>query len=78
MLPPLAKDYALCLYQLKWDPVILRENPVTVVIPTKNRVDLLRTCLDSLARTTPREFVKVVVVDDNSDEAENHKKAPEP
>ncbi len=70
VLPPLAKDYALCLYQLKWDPVILRENPVTVVIPTKNRVDLLRTCLDSLARTTPREFVKVIVVDDNSDDAD--------
>ena len=68
VLPQLAKDYALCLYQLKWDPIILRENPVTVVIPTKNRADLLRTCLDSLARTTPREYVKIIVVDDNSDD----------
>jgi len=68
VLPQLAKDYALCLYQLKWDPEILRENPVTVVIPSKNRVELLRTCLDSLARTTPREFVRVIVVDDNSDD----------
>jgi GT2 family glycosyltransferase len=70
VLPPLAKDYALCLYQLKWDPAILRENPVTIVIPTKNHTDLLRTCLASLARTTPRECVKIVVVDDNSDEAD--------
>ena len=70
MLPEFAKHYALCLHQLKWDPTILRENPVTIVIPTKNRSDLLRTCLDSLAQTTPRDSVKVVVVDDNSDDAD--------
>ncbi|MBI2517721.1 MAG: glycosyltransferase [Opitutae bacterium] len=70
MLPEFAKHYALCLHQLKWDAAILRENPVTIVIPTKNRVDLLQTCLDSLARTTPRESVQVVVVDDNSTDAE--------
>ncbi|MEY3775710.1 MAG: Hyaluronan synthase [Verrucomicrobiota bacterium] len=68
MLPDFAKHYALCLHQLKWSPDILRENPVTIVIPTKNRADLLKTCLDSLARTTPRESVKVVVVDDNSED----------
>ncbi len=65
-LPQIAKDYALCLHQLQWDPALLREQPVTIVIPTKDRADLLRTCLDSLARTIPREFVNVIVVDDNS------------
>ncbi len=68
MLPEFAKNYALCLHQLKWSADILRENPVTVVIPSKNRPDLLKTCLDSIARTTPRESVKVIVVDDNSDD----------
>lgn len=68
ILPEFAKNYALCLHQLKWDAGILRENPVTIVIPTKNRDDLLRACLDSLARTTPKESVEVVVVDDNSDD----------
>jgi GT2 family glycosyltransferase len=68
VLPEFARQYALCLHQLKWDPAILRENPVTIVIPTKNRADLLRTCLDSLARTTPRDTVKIIVVDDNSDD----------
>ena len=68
ILPEFAKNYALCLHQLKWDPAILRDNPVTIVVPTKNRADLLKTCLDSVARTTPRESVKVVVVDDNSDD----------
>ena len=70
VLPPMMKDYALCLHQLKWDPALLRENHVTIVIPTKNRADLLARCLDSLARTTPRDCVKVVVVDDNSTEAD--------
>lgn len=65
-LPPFAQHYKLCLHQLRWDPAILRENPVTIVIPTKDRADLLHRCLDSLARTTPREHVKIVVVDDNS------------
>jgi len=68
MLPEFAKNYALCLHQLKWDAAILRENPVTIVIPTRNRADLLRICLDSVARTTPRDSVKVVIVDDNSDD----------
>jgi len=70
MLPEFAKSYALCLHQLKWSPDLLRENPVTIVIPTKNRADLLRPCLDALARTTPKESVKVVVVDDGSTDAE--------
>ncbi len=66
VLPEFARQYALCLHQLKWDPAVLRANPVTIVIPTKNHADLLRKCLDSLARTTPRESVKVVIVDDGS------------
>jgi len=68
VLPEFARHYALCLHQLRWDPAILRENPVTIVIPTKNRPDLLAACLDSLARTTPRDSVQVVVVDDRSDD----------
>ncbi|HLP25383.1 MAG TPA: glycosyltransferase, partial [Acidobacteriota bacterium] len=51
VLPDFAKHYALCLHQLKWDAALLAENPVTIVIPSKNRPDLLAKCLDSLART---------------------------
>lgn len=65
-LPAFAQHYSLCLHQLRWDPALLRENPVTIVIPTKDRADLLGACLDSLARTTPRDSVKIVVVDDQS------------
>jgi hypothetical protein len=46
MLPAFAKSYALCLHQLRWEPALLRENPVTIVIPTKDRADLLARCLD--------------------------------
>lgn len=70
ILPDFAKNYALCLHQLQWHADVLRDHPVTIVIPTKNRPDLLRTCLDSLARTTPRDHVQVIVVDDQSDEPE--------
>lgn len=42
---------------------------VTVIIPTRNRVDLLRTCLDGVASTAyPR--LDVIVVDNGSDDAE--------
>jgi len=71
ILPEIARDYALCLHQVQWDPEILRETPVTIVIPTKDHVDLLRTCLDSIARTTPIESVKIIVVDDNSSSPES-------
>ncbi len=70
MLPPLMKHYALCLHQLKWDPVLLAENPVTIVIPSKDHGELLKRCVDSIARTTPRDYVKVIVVDDGSTDAE--------
>ncbi|MBA4135760.1 MAG: hypothetical protein C0518_00425 [Opitutus sp.] len=68
ILPEFAKNYALCLHQLRWDPALLAANPVTIVIPSKNHAELLAKCLDSLARTTPREHVKVIVVDDDSDD----------
>jgi GT2 family glycosyltransferase len=68
VLPPLAQQYALCLHQLQWDPALLRENPVTIVIPTRNRADRLARCLASLARTTPPDSVRLLVVDDGSDE----------
>jgi len=42
---------------------------VVVLIPTRNRADLLRPCLRALARTTYRRH-RVVVVDNGSDDAE--------
>lgn len=42
---------------------------VTIVIPTKNRVDMLKRCIDSLHKTTYRNF-EVLVIDNESDDPE--------
>lgn len=43
--------------------------PVTVIIPTRNRVDLLKTCLKGVSATDyPR--VEVIIVDNDSDDPE--------
>ncbi len=67
-LPPLMKDHALCLHQLKWDAALLAANPVTIVIPTKNRPELLRACVASLERTVNWAHAALVIVDDGSTE----------
>ncbi len=41
--------------------------PVTIVIPTRNRVDLLQTCLDGVAATEYPD-IDVIVVDNDSDD----------
>jgi len=43
---------------------------VTIVIPTRDRVDLLRPCVASLRRTIDMRRVKVLIVDDQSRDAE--------
>jgi len=67
-LPVWAEQANCCLYQLRWLPELLRENPVTIVIPTKNRGDLLEKCVDSIMRTVDTAYVKLIVVDDFSDD----------
>ncbi len=42
---------------------------VLIVIPTKNRVDLLKTCIDSIERTSPGENYRIVVIDHQSTDA---------
>ena len=41
---------------------------VSIIVPTRNRVDLLRTCLDGVARTN-YENIEVIVIDNGSDDA---------
>ncbi|MBO1323878.1 glycosyltransferase [Acetobacter sp. TBRC 12305] len=42
---------------------------VTIVIPTKNQVDFLRTCINSLVKTTYRNY-NILIVDNESDDPE--------
>lgn len=49
---------------------IARELPaVSVIVPTRNRIDLLRTCLDGIAGTNYPD-IEVIVVDNDSDDPE--------
>ena len=67
-LPDFAAEDNCCLYQLRWSRELLKENPVTIVIPTKNRDDLLEKCIASLVRTVDPAYVKLIVVDDFSED----------
>ncbi len=44
---------------------------VAILIPTKNRCDLLRNCLESLEKTVDPRFAEIVVIDHASDEPES-------
>jgi GT2 family glycosyltransferase len=41
---------------------------VAILIPTKNRSDLLQGCLDSLRKTVPPELMDIVIIDHESDD----------
>lgn len=71
-LPAIAQKHGLCLYQLKWDKSHLAENPVTIIIPTRDRVELLERCISTLEKTVDKRYVKVIVVDDGSVEPKTH------
>jgi len=68
----IGEKYDLCLHQLRWDPKLLAQSGVTIVIPTKDKVSLLKKCVESLERTVNPQFVKLIIVDDNSQEPETH------
>ena len=44
---------------------------VSIIIPTRDRIDLLATCLDSIYRSKPAVPFEVVVLDNRSEEAES-------
>jgi O-antigen biosynthesis protein len=52
--------------RVKWRQAHFRGAEVTIVIPTRDRVDLLRACLNSLRRTLYMSRIKVLIVDDQS------------
>ena len=65
-LPPLALKNGMCLNQLKWKVDLVVGNEVTIVIPTKDRIDLLEACISSLFRTVNHQYVNILIVDDRS------------
>jgi GT2 family glycosyltransferase len=56
--------------RLKWRRVDPGRGELTIVIPTRDRVDLLRSCLISLRRTVDMSRVKLLIIDDQSQQPE--------
>ncbi len=69
-LPEAAHHRRLNLHQLRWDAKLLAANPVTIVIPTRDRLHLLQECIELLEETVDWRFVKLVIVDDHSRDAD--------
>lgn len=69
-LTDIGEKYDLCLHQLRWHSELLAQSGVTIVIPTKDKVSLLKKCVESLEKTVNPQFVKLIIVDDNSQEPE--------
>lgn len=65
-LPAIAERHGMCLYQLKWHADLLAARKITIIIPTRDQVDLLKRCILSLQKTVDDRFVKLLIVDDRS------------
>lgn len=60
-LPAFAHFYGLNLHQLRWDPALLREHPVSVVLAVTSASDDWRRTVDALSRTVPTGTLQIVV-----------------
>ncbi|HYC70225.1 MAG TPA: glycosyltransferase [Opitutaceae bacterium] len=65
-LPEAAHHRRLCYHQLQWAPDVLARLPVTIVIPTRDRLHLLQECFELLNETVDWRHVKLIIVDDHS------------
>lgn len=55
-----------------YEPLLTEPPAVTLIIPTRDRVDLLSRCIDSIQRTTANVPMEIVVVDNDSVRPETH------
>ncbi|MDI1250144.1 MAG: glycosyltransferase [Lacunisphaera sp.] len=53
-------------HQLRWSRDLLARLPVTIVIPTRDRLHLLQECVEQLEETVDWTHVRLVIVDDHS------------
>ena len=59
--------------RVKWPDRFLESSRVTIVIPTRDRVDLLHACVESLRRTVNPDRARLLIVDDHSEHATTHR-----
>jgi glycosyltransferase involved in cell wall biosynthesis len=69
-LPETAHHRHLRYHQLQWDRRILSRLQVTIVIPTRDRLHLLQECIELLDETVDWRYVKLLIVDDHSRDAD--------
>jgi GT2 family glycosyltransferase len=64
--PGFARQARVGIYRLRFSRA--RDIPVTIVIPTRDRLDLLRDCIDSIEQRTTGRAYRILVVDNDSRE----------
>jgi len=69
-LPGIAHHRLSRFHQLHWDKGILTHLQVTIVIPTRDKLHLLQECVELLDETVDWRYVKLVIVDDHSRDAD--------
>jgi O-antigen biosynthesis protein len=57
-------------HQFRAEPGVLARLPVTIVIPTRDRLHLLQECIELLDETVDWRHVKLVIADDHSRDAD--------
>jgi len=62
-IPDFAKEHKLSLYNLKFSP---KNHKISIIIPTKNRYDLIVPCIDSILENTDYPNYEIIVVDTGS------------
>ena len=68
IMPEFAQKNNLGIFALKYNGV---DNPlISIIIPTKNHKDILERCINSIERKTNYKNYEIVIVDNESDEAE--------
>ncbi len=69
-LPETGHHRRLRYHQWRWDPSLLARLPVTIVIPTRDKLHLLQECVELLEETVDWRHAKLVIVDDHSRDAD--------
>jgi len=69
-LPEMAHRLRRRYHQLRWSSELIAQLPVTVVIPTRDRLHLLQECFELLNDTVNWHHVRLIIVDDHSRDAD--------
>lgn len=67
---PVAKQHQKLFYRLKYQEPSTGWPSVTILIPTKDRLDLLQPCLESIRAKTTYPNYNVVIINNNSEKPE--------